>query len=152
MNWDAIGAIGEIVGALAVFLTLVYLAIQLRQNTRAVQSSAIDSSIGKISAVRQTIYENTDLASLYLKGSKDPENLSEIETLQFRTLVHNMLLAQSNIFSQTKFTDLSTSTWESQIPILQRVIGSPGGKWFWKIYREEFENDFRDEVEKMFED
>ena len=30
MNWDAIGAIGELVGALAVFLTLIYLATQIR--------------------------------------------------------------------------------------------------------------------------
>ena len=33
MNWEAIGATGEVVGAVAVFATLVYLAIQIRQNT-----------------------------------------------------------------------------------------------------------------------
>ncbi len=38
MNWEAIGAIGEIIGAMAVFLTLVYLALQIRQNTKAVQA------------------------------------------------------------------------------------------------------------------
>ncbi len=37
MNWDAVGAIAELVGATAVVLTLVYLSIQLRQNTRAVE-------------------------------------------------------------------------------------------------------------------
>ena len=33
MNWDAIGAVGELLGAVAVILTLVYLASQIRQNT-----------------------------------------------------------------------------------------------------------------------
>ncbi len=33
MNWEAIGAIGEILGALAVLITLTYLAVQIRQNT-----------------------------------------------------------------------------------------------------------------------
>ena len=33
MNWDAIGAIGELLGALVVVVTLGYLAIQIRQNT-----------------------------------------------------------------------------------------------------------------------
>ncbi len=33
MNWEAIGAVGEILGALAVLVTLVYLAAQIRQNT-----------------------------------------------------------------------------------------------------------------------
>ena len=34
INWDAVGAIGEIVGAAAVVITLLYLSVQLRQNTR----------------------------------------------------------------------------------------------------------------------
>jgi len=33
MNWDAIGAVGEIVGAIAVLATLIYLAIQIRQSS-----------------------------------------------------------------------------------------------------------------------
>jgi len=40
MNWDALGAIGEIVGAIAVVATLFHLANQLRQNTVSVQSAA----------------------------------------------------------------------------------------------------------------
>ena len=35
MNWEAIGALGEVVGAIAVVLTLAYLAIQVRQNSNA---------------------------------------------------------------------------------------------------------------------
>ncbi|MEC7766452.1 MAG: hypothetical protein VYA28_07715 [Pseudomonadota bacterium] len=35
MNWEAIGALGEIVGALAVVLTLAYLAIQVRHAKEA---------------------------------------------------------------------------------------------------------------------
>ena len=43
MNWEAIGAIGEILGAAAVVATLIYLAKQLGQNTRALRSSSYDS-------------------------------------------------------------------------------------------------------------
>lgn len=34
MNWEAIGAVGEIIGAVAVVVTLFYLALQIRQSTR----------------------------------------------------------------------------------------------------------------------
>ena len=37
MNWEAIGAIGEVLGALGVVLTLAYLAVQIRQNTRSME-------------------------------------------------------------------------------------------------------------------
>ena len=33
MNWDAIGAIGEIIGAIAVLVTLIYLSVQIRQSS-----------------------------------------------------------------------------------------------------------------------
>lgn len=40
MNWDAVAAIGELVGAVAVLITLVYLATQIRQNTQAMRRQA----------------------------------------------------------------------------------------------------------------
>jgi hypothetical protein len=39
VNWEAIGAIGEVVGALGVIATLVYLAAQIRQNSNVVRSA-----------------------------------------------------------------------------------------------------------------
>ncbi len=39
MDWEALGAIGEMVGAIAVVATLGYLAIQLRQNTKSVHAN-----------------------------------------------------------------------------------------------------------------
>ena len=43
MNWDAIGAIAELLGAVGVIATLAYLAQQIRQNTSTVRSSAAAS-------------------------------------------------------------------------------------------------------------
>lgn len=40
MNWEAISAIGEITGAVAVLISLIYLALQIRQNTKMMRSTA----------------------------------------------------------------------------------------------------------------
>lgn len=151
MNWGAIGAVGEIIGALAVFLTLVYLAIQIRQNTKSVQASAVDASISKVNDVRQSLYENAELSRIYIQGLAHPDELDEESRFRFRLVVHNILLAISNIHSQTSFTGLSTSTWESQLVILKRITTSPGGRWFWKEHRLEFEELFREQVDKILE-
>jgi hypothetical protein len=44
MNWDAITAIAELIGAAAVVLSLIYLAIQVRTGARALQTTMRDSS------------------------------------------------------------------------------------------------------------
>ncbi|MEZ5570378.1 MAG: hypothetical protein R3E64_00015 [Halioglobus sp.] len=41
MNWDAIGAIGEIIGAVAVLVTLIYLALQVRQTRKMLLAESI---------------------------------------------------------------------------------------------------------------
>jgi len=41
MTWNALAAIGEIVGAIAVVVTLLYLAQQIRQSTRAAAIAAL---------------------------------------------------------------------------------------------------------------
>lgn len=45
INWEANSAIGKIVGVLAVLVTLIYLAIQLKQNTTAVATSTYESTM-----------------------------------------------------------------------------------------------------------
>ena len=45
MNWDAIGAVGEVVGAAAVVVTLAYLAVQIRRNTRQENFQGLQSAI-----------------------------------------------------------------------------------------------------------
>jgi hypothetical protein len=44
MNWEALGAIGEIVGTVAVVVTLGYLAVQIRQNTRTMRAPSNHAS------------------------------------------------------------------------------------------------------------
>ena len=60
MNWQAIGAIGELVGGIAVIGTLIYLASQIRQNTKM-----------NASAIRQSFYDYT--TRQMLQGTDDTE-------------------------------------------------------------------------------
>jgi hypothetical protein len=151
MNWDAIGAIGEVIGALAVFLTLGYLAVQIRQNTKAVRASALDSSVNAVNAVRVAMFESAEVAAIYGKGLENPDELDDEEKVRFRLLVHTILWAVWNIYAQTEYGGLSKSIWAAQLPLLDRVINSHGGIWFWDQYRMEFDEKFRDEVDKVME-
>ena len=151
MNWEAIGAIGEIVGALAVFLTLAYLAMQIRQNTKAVRASAIDSSVNSISAIRSKVLESEEVTDIYVRGSEDPESLSATEIIRYRVLLTNILWGALNLHSQSKYADLSESMWECQKPLIRRILDSPGGRWYWREYSHELESSFVIEINKIIE-
>jgi hypothetical protein len=92
MNWDAIGAIGEMVGAAAVVLTLLVLVMQVRDGTRATEESnrlekalAMDRHSDSMSRWRGRLMENAELARIWLVGSRDGE-LQDIEALRLDNL------------------------------------------------------------------
>jgi hypothetical protein len=149
MNWNAVGAIGEIIGALAVFLTLGYLAVQIRQNTKAVRASALDSSVNAVNDVRIAMFESSEVAALYRRGLENPEELDDDERTRFRLLLHTIIWTVWNIYAQTEYGGLSSSTWAAQLPLLDRIMNSRGGIWFWGKYQMEFEEAFRIEVDKV---
>ena len=41
MNWDAVGAIAELLAAIGALAALIYLALQLRHNTEALRKSEL---------------------------------------------------------------------------------------------------------------
>jgi hypothetical protein len=149
MDWNAVGTIGEIIGALAVFLTLGYLAVQIRQNTKAVRASALDSSVHAVNVVRVAMFESAEVTALYRKGLEAFDELDDDERMRFRLLVHTILWSVWNIYAQTEHGGLSSSTWEAQAPLLDRIVNTRGGLWFWNEYQMEFEETFRKEVSKV---
>ena len=71
MEWDAIAAIGEIVGAGAVVLTLIYLARQLRQNTEALRSAAWQSTQNAEHQFDTLIVESREVMDIFVRGLRD---------------------------------------------------------------------------------
>ena len=160
MNWQDLGSIGEMISAIAVVISLVYLAFQIRQNTRhidqntrAVQAAAFDSSITQTSTARQAIFSNEDVTRIYLQGSHDPDSLTEVERERYRLILHNVLWAIWNLYTQSKVADeLTSDQWQAQVAILKRVSTTKGFQWFWDNYKGEFGPSFHNELSRLVDE
>ena len=72
MNWDAIGASAEMLAAVGVIISLLYVASQIRQNTAANRISRYDTFVHAVSDIRKIIIENEDVASIWERGLREP--------------------------------------------------------------------------------
>jgi len=156
LSWQDLGSIGEMISAIAVVVSLIYLAFQIRQNTsqidqntKAARAAAFDSSITQAMVARQAIFENEDVARIYNEGSIDPDCLSEQDRMRYRLIVHNVLWSLWNLQSQAQVGGLAAETWKAQLIILRRMMSSKGVQWFWSNYREEFGESFQKEVDRI---
>jgi len=87
MNWEAIGAIGEIAGAVLVGITLIYLAVQLRQNTAALTSSTFLAISSLMSSNMEVFASHVELGPLLVKSQDGLDRLSQDERARFGFLM-----------------------------------------------------------------
>ena len=71
MNWLA-----EIVGVFAIVVSLVYLTLQVRQNTRSTRLETVQANSNEYHSWLDTVASNRELADIYLRGLFDFENLA----------------------------------------------------------------------------
>ena len=157
MNWEAIGAIGEVTGALGVIVTLGYLAYQIRQNTvqleqstRSAKAAAVNASNIALRDTRQSIFASGETAEIFRRGNSSPRDLSELEELRYRLVIQNVTEVMVDIYTQTAVTGFSPETWETQgKSLVRRVLGTAGGRWFWSSYSDNYPAAFQAEVDEI---
>jgi hypothetical protein len=153
MNWEAVGAIGEIVGAVGVIVTLGYLAVQVRQNSRQLERSveasrvAADDSISRgFDRWRELSVTDNGTADLFLRGMEDIGNLGQADRLQF-----NYLLAS--------FNWLAWQVWRAEnllgdtnADLLRHMLLHRGGRAWYLSHRGFIPPDFRSAVDKVLDE
>ncbi len=87
MNWEAIGAAGEILAAIAVVVTLIYLAKQIRQNSQAVQISALRDTTEHWHRWSEVLATSPELAVIVARGNKSYRQLPESEAMRYGAYV-----------------------------------------------------------------
>ncbi len=150
MNWNAVGAIGELLGALGVIISLVYLSVQIRQNTaqigehsRELRIAALDAIASSFSRFRDPLIRDPELAALWLRGIEDYEGLDPVERVRIGRLFQELFFAHQNTW--TRFVEGATNeaTWRDQQDAIAANLQHAGIREWWggtrAIYADEFE-------------
>lgn len=98
MNWDAIGAIAESIGAIAVIASLLYLAIQVRTGAKALSTTTRDSMNKSIVEFCSALYQDAEMAYLFQRGAEGKDELSAQELARFLPAAFNFFKLYENMF------------------------------------------------------
>jgi hypothetical protein len=89
VNWEAISAIGQIVGASAVVISLIYLAKEIRSNARSARVASERSLVQMLIRLTQQLAEHPHLTELWYRGLHDFESLEGAERIRFSALIRS---------------------------------------------------------------
>ena len=89
MDWTAVGAIGEVAGAIAVFATLLYLSIQVREANKHAELEALRYTLNGANEWCDQVIASNEMASILTRGREDIASLSQDERVRFDGLSRN---------------------------------------------------------------
>jgi hypothetical protein len=105
MNWEAIGAIAELLGAIGVIASLVYLATQIRSNTLVTRAESRRQENEE--PYMFSIIENADVARVWLAGLTSESPLSPEDATRFAFLLGTFVAAEAAYYDEVTRPRLS---------------------------------------------
>jgi len=158
MDWTALAAVAELAAAIAVVVSIVYLAAQVRQNTVQVREqvrshhlASLSAVAGKFAAWRLAIADNGELASLWARGSANIESVTGVERLRFdflavefhRCLSMMWMFADQGVFQASLVEDSTQNA---------SLYAGPGLRAWWRTshHRSEFPRAFVNRMDGVY--
>ena len=142
------GAISEMVGAIAIIVSLIYVGVQLRQNTQATRVNTSQAFVQTVGGIMGHQIQEPEFRDIYWRGLAGLSNLHGSELAAFGGWTAQLLREFESFYFQWKagaFEDQIWSGWNCQY---RDLFGYPGAQEVWTIRRHQFSDEFREFVER----
>jgi hypothetical protein len=127
LNWEAIGAIGEIVGATAVVATLFYLARQINDNSKQVKMASIIELNTLYNDAFLPIYNSEKNMEIWVRGLASPEELSDVEIEIFFLFMRRLINPFETAVVQYLEGKADERLFEMYRAYAKEIVEAPGG-------------------------
>ncbi len=133
MTITELGSIGELLGSIAVFISLIYLAVQIRSGTETARTSTYQSVVSDFSALNQSMSSTPDLSLMFVNALEDFESLSPDEKARISQLFFMCFHNFENMFYQHRKGYLENDLWLGWKRLMLTYHARPGFQTWWSI-------------------
>jgi len=131
LNWEAIGAIGEIVGALAVVVTLVVLIRETRTTTRALRLNTVNAVTEELQTMFSLLASDKELSRVLIEAGQGTD-LSEESRVRYYTFTSNLLRIYENAYLQRKEGTIHDAHWSGMTRMMIDYTDMPSFPIYWR--------------------
>jgi len=128
INWEAAGAIGEIIGAAAVVATLVYLAVQIRQSSKISSLQASQHVLEGAAELQVRIAEDEELRRIFGAGCRSYESLDRDDRQRFYAIVGEHLMRYEVQTQMHEAGMLNDDNFAAATRGIVRLLSQPGAR------------------------
>ena len=132
MSFEQVAYLAQIVASIGVIVSLVFVGLQIRQNTGALQRNEHNSTMAQWTVIRMAIARNRDIAELMTAGLQGERPMDGPDQLRLEQILAEHVWAAFHIWDRTQRGVFSKGTFELTAgPLLYGLLKTPRGEAWW---------------------
>ena len=142
MTLEQFASIGEIVSGIAVIISLVYVAIQIRTNTESERSATYQSIVSDFGALNNTMASTPELSHLFVEAMEDYHQLTSDQKARISQVFFQCFRFFENMFYQYRKGYLDEEVWIGWKRLMLTYYSRPGFQTWWQHRRDVYSEPF----------
>lgn len=143
MNLEALGNLGDFIGGIAVVVTILYLAHQVRQNVKSTHSATYQGIVSSMSSFSRELAFDEERADLFVTGLAHPEELTNSQQTRFSLLMTSYFRCFENIHFQYTAKAIPDDVWQGWEYRIASSLKGPGCIYWWEREQLAYSGRFR---------
>jgi hypothetical protein len=132
MSLEQWSSLAQMVASAGVVVSLIFVGLQIRQNTGALQRNEHNSTMAQWTVIRMAIAQNRDIAELMTAGLHGESALDAADQLRLENMLQEYAWASFHIWDRTQRGVFPKGTFEATAGALLSIVlqTERGGAWW----------------------
>jgi hypothetical protein len=135
MNWEMLAAIGQLAAVFVGIPSLIYFAVQIREQTKERRQSAVNALTVQWGDLTCALHESAEFSAIYLRGLQSFESLDSISKVRFSAFFNRFLKNFQAMYFAHQERILTDQLWGEIERTMTDLFGYPGLQQWWKTRR-----------------
>ena len=136
--------ISELVASLAVIMSLIYVAIQIRQNTQIVKLNSAQNLSHELRESLALLASDAGLSDIHLRAMQNIDSLAPAEKFRFYIFLNNVFRVYESAHYQNSKRTVDPSVWTGIVGNMKATKSTSGYLAFWQERKSIFNKEFQD--------
>ncbi len=143
------GALGELIGGIAIIVSLIYVGIQVKDSAGATRSAAANDASVTMQSWYLEIGSNREASDVWFNAMMSTESLSAHDEFQFMMMMHAAMLGVQNSYLLTQAGTLDPELRDGITTSIVAVKDLPGMQRYWRQRKNFFHSGFTEYVDDL---
>lgn len=142
MNWEMLAALGQLAAACVGIPSLIYLAIQIRAQTKERRQSAVNALTVQWGDLTRALHENAEFTAIYLRGIQSFHDLDAVSKLRFSAFQNRFFKNFEGMYYSRRDGILTPELWGEIERTMSDFLAYDGVRQWWETRKHWHTDDF----------